>query len=85
MGLHNRAAAGSCTETGGDNTGNILTEQLRHGTQTVLRQYQCDAADRITKYTAPGKTQAFGYDAFGNMWQSGTEVGVPVLRPNGPS
>lgn len=44
-----------------------------------------DNANRVSSYSDPSKSQSYGYDAFGNMWQSGTASGVPELRPNGPS
>jgi hypothetical protein len=41
--------------------------------------------NRVNSYSEPGKSQSFGYDAFGNLWQSGTALGVPDMRPNSSS
>ncbi len=48
--------------------------------------YGCDNANRVTSFTEPGqvKSQAYGYDAVGNMWQTSV-VNVPALLPTGPS
>jgi len=51
----------------------------------VLRSYTYDGANRVNSYSEPGKSQSFGYDAFGNLWQSGTALGVPDMRPNSSS
>jgi YD repeat-containing protein len=55
--------------------------------QSVLRNYTYDGADRLPSYTEPGAglSQAYGYDAFGNMWQNGTAAGVPALRTTSSS
>ena len=52
--------------------------------QTILRGYGYDAADRLTSYLyqwtghPPAKSQGFGDDGFGNMWQTSAE-NVPNL------
>lgn len=82
---------GTCEGTGTDNNGNILAERLQYPSagvqQTVPRSFGYDAANRLSSYSEPttGKSQSYGYDAFGNLWQSGAATGVPELRPNGPS
>jgi RHS repeat-associated protein len=92
LGLHwvySGAYDATYQETGADNNGTLRTEVLKYpngGTpQTILRSYTYDGANRISSYSEPGKSQAFDYDAFGNVWQTGTESGVPALRQNGPS
>ncbi len=80
-----------CEGTGTDNNGNVLAERLQYPSggvqQTVPRNYGYDGANRLNSYSEPttGKSQGYGYDAFGNLWQSGAATGVPDLRPNGPS
>ncbi|MGJ5814500.1 RHS repeat domain-containing protein [Paludibaculum fermentans] len=77
--------------SGTDNNGNVQAERLQYPNsgvpQTVLRSYGYDNANRLTSYSEPNpfKSQLYGYDAFGNIWQTGTPVGVPDLRANGPS
>src|SRR6266498_778686 len=82
---------GVCEGTGTDNNGNVLAERPQYPSggvqQTVPRNYGYDGANRLNSYSEPttGKSQGYGYDAFGNLWQSGAATGVPELRPNGPS
>ncbi len=71
-------------ETAADNYGNLQVEQVEDTSGTYLRQYNYDTANRVTSYSEPGKSQSFGYDAFGNLWQTEAS-GVPALRPNGSS
>jgi len=76
-------------ETGTDNNGNLRMEKLAHTVGTpfsVDRSFDYDTANRLTTFNEPmsAKSQYFGYDAFGNLWQTGAS-GVPALRPNGSS
>jgi RHS repeat-associated protein len=70
-------------ETGTDNNGNLRYEVLQYpsggATQNVLRNYSYDGANRLSSYSEPSASQSFGYDGLGNLWQSGTAVGVPSL------
>ena len=77
-------------ETGQDNNRNVKFERLQYPnsgtTQTVLRTYGYDTSNRLSSYSEPGKSQSFGYDAFGNLWQSGgNSGGVPDLRATSAS
>jgi len=72
-------------ETGTDNNGNLRMEKLEHTVGTpfsVDRLFGYDTVNRLGSFTEPSKSQSFGYDAFGNLWQTGAS-GVPALRPNG--
>ena len=74
-------------ETGSDNNGNLRMEKLAHTVGTpfsVDRSFGYDTANRIGSFSEPSKSQSYGYDAFGNLWQSAAS-GVPELRPNGPA
>jgi RHS repeat-associated protein len=74
-------------ETGTDNNGNLRMEKLAHTVGTpfsVDRSFGYDTANRLGSFTEPSKSQSFGYDAFGNLWQTAAS-GVPALRPNGSS
>jgi RHS repeat-associated protein len=73
-------------ETGTDNNGNVKFERLQFpsaGTmQDILRSYTYDGANRLSTYAEPGKSEGYGYDAFGNLWQT---TGASDLRPTGAS
>jgi RHS repeat-associated protein len=74
-------------ETGTDNNGNLRMEKLAHTVGTpfsVDRWFSYDTANRLGSFSEPSKSQSFGYDAFGNLFQTGAS-GVPALRPNGSS
>ncbi len=67
--------------------GNLRMEKLAHTVGTpfsVDRSFSYDTANRLGSFSEPSKSQSFGYDAFGNLWQTGAS-GVPALRPNGSS
>jgi len=77
--------AGTLEETGADNAGNLRYERIEYPTRTIMRSYGYDGASRLTSLVEDsGKSQGFGYDAFGNVWQSSVN-GVPQLAPNGPN
>jgi RHS repeat-associated protein len=73
-------------ETGADNNGNVKFERLQFPsggtTQDILRSYTYDGANRLSSYAEPGKSEGYGYDAFGNLWQT---TGASDLRPTGAS
>ena len=76
-------------ETGTDNNGDLRTERLEFphqgAMQTVDRSYAYTGADRLSYFSeTSGKSQYFGHDAFGNVWQSSVS-GVPSLRQTGSS
>ncbi len=76
-------------ETGTDNNGDLRVERLEHlhqgALQTVDRTYAYTGADRLSYFTETGgKYQYFGYDAFGNAWQTYVSQ-VPALRQTGAS
>jgi uncharacterized protein RhaS with RHS repeats len=74
---------GACEGTGTDNNGNLLTERLQYPSggsqQTIPRSYTYDNANRVTSYSEPGKSQSYGYDTFGNLWQSGAATELQRL------
>jgi len=77
--------AGTLEETGADNAGNLRYERIEYPSRTIMRSYGYDGASRLTSFVEDsGKSQGFGYDAFGNVWQSSVN-GVPQLAPNGPN
>jgi hypothetical protein len=67
-------------ETGSDNNGNLRMEKLAHTAGTpfsVERLYRYDPVNRLGSFSEPSKSQSCGYDAFGNIWQTGA-TGVPA-------
>jgi RHS repeat-associated protein len=82
---------GACEGTGTNNNGNIVEERLKYPhsgvEQVIARSYGYDTVNRLNGYSEPttGKSQYYGYDRFGNLWQSGAAVGVPELRATGSS
>jgi RHS repeat-associated protein len=77
--------SGTLEEIGTDNSGNLRYERIEYPTRTIMRSYSYDGASRLTSFVEDtGKSQGFGYDAFGNVWQSSVN-GVPQLAPNGPN
>jgi RHS repeat-associated protein len=77
--------SGTLEEIGTDNSGNVRFERIEYPTRTILRSYGYDGASRLTSFVEDtGKSQGFGYDAFGNVWQSSVN-GVRELVPNGPN
>jgi RHS repeat-associated protein len=76
-------------ETGSDNNGDLRVERLEHLHQSTLqsvdRSYYYTGADRLSYFSeTSGKSQWFGHDAFGNVWQT-SAYGVPALRQTGSS
>ncbi|MCL4782536.1 MAG: RHS repeat-associated core domain-containing protein [Bryobacterales bacterium] len=76
-------------ETGTDNNGDLRIERLEFphqgALQTVDRTYAYTGADRLASFSETGgKSQSFGHDAFGNVWQNAAS-GVPPLRQTGAS
>ncbi len=76
-------------ETGTDNNGDLRIERLEFphqgALQTVDRNYAYTGADRLSSFSETGgKSQSFGHDAFGNVWQNAAS-GVPPLRQTGAS
>ncbi|MFN0100996.1 MAG: RHS repeat domain-containing protein [Bryobacteraceae bacterium] len=72
-------------DQGTDNNGNLRTEKLSPiGAGSVDRNYGYDGANRVTSYAETGKSQTFGFDAFGNVWQT-SSTGVTAMPQNGPA
>ena len=76
-------------ETASNNNGNIRVEKLEFSgaRQTEFTgSFGYDGANRITTFAedASAKSQNFGYDSFGNIWQTAAS-GVPDLAQNGAS
>lgn len=69
------------------NNGNLWTEKLAYTAGTpfsVDRNYTYDAANRVASYLEPGKSQTFGYDAFGICGRRGHRHfrnSGPTVRP----
>ncbi len=87
--MHCNSSQDMYEETGTDNNGNLRMEKLAHTVGTpfsVDRSFGYDIANRLTSYSEPttSKSQTFGHDAFGNLWQTAAS-GVPPLRPNSSS
>ena len=75
---------GVCEGTGSDNDGNLRGERLQFlNGGYANRSYSYDAGNRITSYSEPSASQSFGYDAFGNLWQTGTAAGRSVASRDG--
>ncbi|MDZ4798873.1 MAG: RHS repeat-associated core domain-containing protein [Bryobacteraceae bacterium] len=68
-----------------DNSGAVRAERLQYLNGTfATRTYGYDGVSRVASFveSPAGVSQSFGYDRFGNLWQTGA-AGVPELRANG--
>lgn len=72
---------------GFDNNGNVRTQWIATGTKTYQQTYGYDQANRLNSIAdseLPGganpRSQNYGYDGFGNVWQSGGATGMPAMN-----
>lgn len=77
-------------ETSSDNNGNVRAEKIQYGPSgspiAIRRTFVYDQLNRITSFIEDtGKSQGFGYDGFGNLWQDGAATGVPAIAQTGPT
>jgi YD repeat-containing protein len=74
-----------------NNNGNLRSQTIGHdavGTEpawSVVQTYDYDALNRLTEFNEGGKTEANGYDEWGNRWATVNGLPDSPLRPTASS